>query len=186
MTYFKKSIDLSVLALLKESDKLARKDNEFQIGESHIAAAVKALFNENMDRALNSVISVGNVKYKIIGVLASKGAAMGMSQDRRILIPLLKAKTLYGHSQKNYDIAVALTSVEKMNDAISTAIGTFRSIRKLKLSQDIEKHSFELQCTVDADRRLTQIEGTFTKIEKPKKGILIFVHTLAIQIGLLM
>jgi len=95
---------------------------------------VKALFNESQDRALNSIISVGNIKYKIIGVLASKGSAMGMSQDRRILIPLLKAKTLYGHSQKNYDIAVALTSVEKMNDAISNAIGTFRNIRKLKLS----------------------------------------------------
>ena len=94
---------------------------------------VKSLFNENMDRAVNSVISVGNIKYKIIGVLESKGASMGMSQDRRILIPLLKAKTLYGHSQKNYDVAVALTSVEKMNDAISTAIGTFRNIRKLKL-----------------------------------------------------
>ena len=46
MTYFKKSIDLSVLALLQESDKLARKDNAFQIGGTHMDAAEKILFND--------------------------------------------------------------------------------------------------------------------------------------------
>ncbi|MEM6964080.1 MAG: ABC transporter permease [Bacteroidota bacterium] len=97
---------------------------------------VKALFNENPDRALGSVISVGNIKYKIIGVLSSKGSSMGANQDRRILIPLLKAKTLYGHSKKNYTIAVALSNVEKIDDAISTAIGTFRNIRNLRLAQE--------------------------------------------------
>lgn len=46
MTYFKKSIDLAVLALLQESDRLARKENDFQIGDSHINAAEKKLFND--------------------------------------------------------------------------------------------------------------------------------------------
>ncbi|MDF1697427.1 MAG: CRTAC1 family protein [Saprospiraceae bacterium] len=55
MTYFKKSIDLSVIALLKESDKLARRDNEFQIGEDHINAAAKLLFNNLKSRPSTSV-----------------------------------------------------------------------------------------------------------------------------------
>ena len=45
MTYFKKSIDLAVLAVLNESDKLARKDNQFQIEEVHMEMAMKTLFN---------------------------------------------------------------------------------------------------------------------------------------------
>ncbi len=55
MTYFKKSIDLSVLALLKESDNLARKDGEFEIGETHIDAATKILFNDLKSRPKTSV-----------------------------------------------------------------------------------------------------------------------------------
>ncbi|MEM9549047.1 MAG: CRTAC1 family protein [Bacteroidota bacterium] len=54
MTYFKKSIDLSVLALLKESDELARKDNDFQIGKTHIDGAVKILFNNLKSRPSTS------------------------------------------------------------------------------------------------------------------------------------
>ncbi len=139
---------------------------------------VKALFNENMDRAVNSVISVGNVKYKIIGVLESKGAAMGMSQDRRILIPLLKAKTLYGHSQKSYDIAVALTSVEKMNEAISTAIGTFRNIRKLKLTQD---NDFEIR---KADGLIERLKENTAAIRLSAIGIAL-ITLLGAAIGLM-
>lgn len=139
---------------------------------------VKALFNENMDRALNKVVSIGNVKYKIIGVLASKGSAMGMSQDRRILIPLLKAKTLYGHSQKSYDIAVALTSVEKMNDAISTAIGTFRNIRKLKLTQD---NDFEIR---KADGLIERLKENTAAIRLSAIGIAL-ITLLGAAIGLM-
>ncbi len=46
MTYFKKSVDLAVLALLQEADQLARMDNQFQIGATHIDQATKKLFND--------------------------------------------------------------------------------------------------------------------------------------------
>jgi len=103
---------------------------------------VKALFNNNVERALNKIIAVGNVKYKVIGILKSKGSSMGMSGDRMVLIPLLKAKTLYGHQDKNYNIAVALSSVERMDDAVSTAIGVLRNVRKLKVTED---NDFEIR-----------------------------------------
>jgi len=72
----------------------------------------------------------------------SKGSSMGMSSDRVVLIPLVKAKTLYGHQNKNYNIAVALSSVERMDDAVSTAIGVLRNVRKLKVSED---NDFEIR-----------------------------------------
>ena len=103
---------------------------------------VKALFKNNVEKALNKVIAVGNVKYKVVGILKSKGSSMGMSSDRVVLIPLLKAKTLYGHQNKNYNIAVSLSSVERMDDAVSSAIGVLRNVRKLKVSQD---NDFEIR-----------------------------------------
>ena len=46
MAYFKKSVDLSVLALLHKADKLARKANHFQIEEEDMKAASSQLFND--------------------------------------------------------------------------------------------------------------------------------------------
>jgi len=72
MAYFKKSIDLSVLALLQKSDQLARKDNAFRIEESHIDTAVKMLFN-NLESRPSTSLSINREKldykalvYKII------------------------------------------------------------------------------------------------------------------------
>ena len=120
-------------------------DSEVLSGQSKCVIGmdiVKALFNDNAERALNKTIAVGNVKYKVIGILKSKGSSMGMSSDRVVLIPLVKAKTLYGHQNKNYNIAVALSSVERMDDAVSTAIGVLRNVRKLKISED---NDFEIR-----------------------------------------
>ena len=132
-----KSYDIAVGRNLSEAEVISGQSKAI-IGND----IVKALFADDADRALNKYISVGNIKYKIIGVLDSKGASMGMSQDRRILIPLVKAKTLYGHANKNYNVAIALSSLDRMEDAVSTAIGVFRNIRKLKLSQD---NDFEIK-----------------------------------------
>ena len=103
---------------------------------------VKALFKSKPESAINKVITVGNLRYKVVGVLDSKGSSMGMSQDRVIFIPLKKAKTLYGHARKNYNVHVGLSNLERIDEAISTSIGTFRNIRKLKLSQD---NDFEIR-----------------------------------------
>ncbi|MDB4727705.1 CRTAC1 family protein [Saprospiraceae bacterium] len=45
LDYFKKSLDLAVLVLLNEADKLAREENQYQIEEKHIDLAVKKLFD---------------------------------------------------------------------------------------------------------------------------------------------
>lgn len=45
LTYFKKSVDLTVLALLHQADQFARKGQQTTITEQHIDKAVKVLFN---------------------------------------------------------------------------------------------------------------------------------------------
>jgi ABC-type antimicrobial peptide transport system, permease component len=103
---------------------------------------VDLLFKGKSDKALGQTISVGNLKYKVIGVLVSKGSSMNQSEDKVVLVPLLSVKNYYGTANTNYNINVATNSAEDLEGAESAAIGLFRNIRKLRLSQE---NDFEIR-----------------------------------------
>lgn len=104
---------------------------------------VKVLFDDKPDKALNQVISIGSHRFRVVGVLASKGASMSDNADRRIFIPLLTEKRFYGFSNKNYQIAVGVPQAIDIDDAISSAIGTMRNVRGLKASEENDFDTFK-------------------------------------------
>jgi putative ABC transport system permease protein len=102
---------------------------------------VNTLFDKKPERAISQVISIGNVKFRVVGVLQSKGASMSQSADRRVFIPLRAEKNSYGYSDKNYDISVGVHNAAEVEEAISNAISVLRPIRKLDIS---EENDFEI------------------------------------------
>jgi len=103
---------------------------------------VNTLFNEKKELAIGKIIHVGNTKYKVIGVLASKGSSMTQSHDRRVFIPLLNAKRYYGYADRNYSLMASITDPTRMESATAEATGIMRNIRRLKASQD---NDFEIR-----------------------------------------
>ena len=97
---------------------------------------VNDLFKKNPITALNKVIMVDNHRFTVVGILASKGASMNQSADRRILIPLLADRYLYGSPDKNYNVTVATSNSTDIDDAISLATGIMRNVRQLRASQE--------------------------------------------------
>jgi len=97
---------------------------------------VKSLFDEKPEKAMNKMISIGNIKYKVIGVLKSRGSSMNASEDKVVFTPLLNTKRYYGSSNTNYNISVAARKTEDIAGAESSTIGLFRNIRGLRLSQE--------------------------------------------------
>ena len=102
---------------------------------------VNSLFDENPEKAIDKIISVGNIKYKIIGILKSKGSTLNSNEDRVIFAPLLNVKRYYGSQNRNYNISVATFKPEDMEAAEAVTIGIFRNVRGLKASQE---NDFEL------------------------------------------
>lgn len=102
---------------------------------------VKMLFDDKPESAMGKVISAGNIKFKVIGVLASRGSSMNESQDRRILIPLQTGKRYYGGQNKNYNLLVAVNDATQIDQGIAQATGLLRNIRGLKAAQE---NDFEL------------------------------------------
>jgi putative ABC transport system permease protein len=103
---------------------------------------VNSIFNKTPEKALNQDIII-NQRYIVIGVLASKGASMNQSADRRILIPLSTERRLYGYADKNYSITVSASTAPQIDDAISSAIGLMRNIRQLKAAEENDFETFQ-------------------------------------------
>jgi len=99
------------------------------------ADVVDLLFDGKSDKALSSVINAGNIKFKVIGILESKGSSMNQSEDRQILIPLQTAKRYFGTARTNYDVIVAVADATQIDNSIASATGLLRNIRRLKASQ---------------------------------------------------
>jgi len=101
---------------------------------------VKNLFGDDSPKALDQLINIDNIKYKIIGILESKGSSFGSSEDNTILIPLSTAKKYYGDPNDYYKISVAVRSAEEIGAAEAVATGVMRRVRRLKVS---EQNDFE-------------------------------------------
>ncbi len=97
---------------------------------------VEKLFEGQARKAIGKTISVGSIRYLVVGVYQSKGASLNQSGDRMAFVPLVTAKGRYATANSPFKLSVAVNNAEDMEDGISTAIGLMRNIRKLKSSQD--------------------------------------------------
>lgn len=97
---------------------------------------VKTLFNDRPEKALDMVVLVGNLRFRVVGVLKSKGTSMGQNTDRAVYAPLNRVRSIYGTSETNYDLIVALHNATDMDAAQSEATGLFRQIRGLRPGED--------------------------------------------------
>ena len=101
----------------------------------------KSLFDGNSEKALGQMANVDNKKYRIIGVLDPKGSSMTTSNDRRVFIPVQNAKRYHGTAQTDYRLTAAIPDPIRMDDAMASATGLLRNIRRLKAR---EQNDFEI------------------------------------------
>ncbi|MBP6335209.1 MAG: ABC transporter permease [Bacteroidia bacterium] len=81
---------------------------------------------------LDKLISVGNNKYRIIGVLKEKGSAMGFGGDKICVLPLFNVKQNFSSPRSSFAINVSVHDIKLMDLAVSEATGLFRTIREVE------------------------------------------------------
>ena len=80
---------------------------------------------------LNRFISVGNGRYRVIGVLKTRGQSGGMGTDRVCLIPYTNVRQYFSRPQMRYSINVMPDKPEMLDISVSEAEGIFRIVRGL-------------------------------------------------------
>jgi putative ABC transport system permease protein len=89
------------------------------------------LFGKNED-PLEKIISVGSGKYRVIGVMKSKGDAFGGGPDQAVLLPVHNVATHFSRPNMNYTINIKPNNPLHLDYAVSEAEGVFRIVRNLK------------------------------------------------------
>ncbi len=116
------------------------------------ADIVKNLFEGKPEKALNRNISVGNLQFRVVGILKSKGTSMNQSEDRTVLIPLMDGKRYYASQKQNYTLIVSVTDPTRIEEVESATIGLFRNIRRLKAAEPNDFETFKSDSLVSIIR----------------------------------
>lgn len=93
------------------------------------------LFKEGVTRAVNAIVRINNIPYRVLGVLESRGSTFGFSRDNVII-------TSYSNVDRNFPsgysfvMAVMASDLLTVNAAMGESEAVFRSIRKLSTTEE--------------------------------------------------
>jgi putative ABC transport system permease protein len=93
------------------------------------------MFGENKERAVNNIIRLNGIPYRVIGVLDSRGSSFGFSRDNVVI-------TTYKNIDRNfpttfsYAIGVMVNDLKQVEEAMGEAEGVFRSVRKIPTTEE--------------------------------------------------
>ncbi len=87
------------------------------------------------EKAVDKIIKVANIKYRIIGILKDKGSSAFLNADNVVITTYNNIRRLFSISNTTFNIGVMVSNVQDMNIAIGEATGTFRPIRKLSFTE---------------------------------------------------
>lgn len=88
---------------------------------------VKVLFEKGED-PIDKIITIGNGKYKVVGVLKEKGASFG-GGDNTCLLPITNVRQYFSRPRMSFSLNVMPVSPEMLDIAVGEAEGFFRVIR---------------------------------------------------------
>lgn len=96
----------------------------------------KKLFGETgKDRAVDKIVSVGGIPYRVIGVLKEKGSSALLRADNVIITTYNNVRRM-GDASNSFVIGVMANDVQFLDGAVSEATSVFRGIRRLTPGED--------------------------------------------------
>jgi putative ABC transport system permease protein len=99
---------------------------------------VTKFFGGNPDRAIEKIIKINGLPFRVIGTMESKGSSIGRSFDNLIITSYNNVRRFFVSGSVNqfnpapsFNIQVKIPDVNQMNLAIGEAEGVFRPIRRI-------------------------------------------------------
>jgi len=99
------------------------------------------LFGDRPERAIDKVIRVGSLPYRVIGVLKSKGSSAMMRQDDVIVTSYTNVRN-FRNASNSYMLGVMVNNVNELDIASDEAASIFRAVRKL---EPMEEDNFVIE-----------------------------------------
>jgi putative ABC transport system permease protein len=117
----------------------------------------KTIFKDK-ENPINSKVSIGGVKFQVVGVLEEKGKSLEENFDNMVFIPLRLANQLSHGQGLEYEITVGITDPSQFEYAMGEATGVMRSIRRDRIN---DENSFDLESSESLKETTAKIVGYF-------------------------
>jgi putative ABC transport system permease protein len=130
-------------------------------GGRQVAILGYSIYNtifKDKENPINSKVSIGGVKFQVVGVLEEKGKSLEENFDNMVFIPLRLANQLSHGQGLEYEITVGITDPSQFEYAMGEATGVMRSIRRDRIS---EENSFDLESSESLKETTAKIVGYF-------------------------
>lgn len=129
----------------------------FDVENNNHVAILGSDFKEGLFKGINPIgktISIRGARFRVVGILESKGSTFGDNRDLRVLIPIQIARSMFTAPNINYNISVRVDNKDMLQGAQDEAILTFRNIRGLS---PIEENNFGMAQSDDLINRIFSI-----------------------------
>lgn len=136
------------------------------------------LYPDNSAKAIDALVSVDHIPYRVIAVLADKGSSAFFNTSKIVVTPFNNVRRLFASQNSTYNIAVKVNDLKKMDLAIGEATAVFRPVRKLTV-KDADNFYIDKSDSI-AESLLTNLGF----LEKGTIGIA-FITLIGAAIGLM-
>lgn len=141
-------------------------------------SVAEKLYGEHPLHAIDKIINVAGIKYRVIGVLKNKGSSSFLNADNIVITTYNNLRRIFAIGQTSYNIGVMVNDVKLLEAAISEAKGTFRPIRNLQV--DEENNFYFLKSDSIAEAFINSL-GAVTSAA----GFIGFITLISAAIGLM-
>ncbi len=100
------------------------------------SSVAQKLFPENNARAIDAVINVDHLPYRVIAVLEEKSSSAFFNTGRVVFTPVNNIRRQYATQSSSYAIAVMVPDLKMMNLAVGEATAAFRPVRGIAVTDD--------------------------------------------------
>ncbi len=139
----------------------------------------KKIFGGTPEKPVEKMIRINGIPYRVIGVLDSKGSTLGMSWDNIIVTSYNNVRRLlYSGNVTSFNIQVKVPDIKLLETAIGEAEGSFRPIRKLATTEDIN-------FVIDKSDAIVQLLLTNLSIITLSAVVIGFITLLGAAVGLM-
>ena len=138
---------------------------------------VTKLFRGNGQFALDKIVKVGNLPYRVIAVMKPKGSSAFLNLDNIVITTYNNARRL-PTAGSSFSIGVMVKDYKMMDDAVGQATGAFRPIRKLDIEEDDNFY-------IDKSDALAETFIGFLAGISGSAGVIGFITLIGAAIGLM-
>lgn len=98
-------------------------------------SVAQKLYGDNTQLAMDQIIKVAGINYRVVGVLKDKGSSAFLNADNVVITTYNNIRRLFPTDGKTFNIGVMVNDVNELDPAISEAQGTFRPIRRIAIDE---------------------------------------------------